>query len=227
MSVRSIALAASRITPGISSLLHPDSLQHPRRCAQETLPSASAELNAMLKGGFPKRSLTEILTLENAAGELSLVLPAVAALGRAFWMLPNVSAFEPCAPALEASGLVLTEQLFATAPSAEEAFWASERVAAEGAFGAVVAWLKPLGAQDDMHAMRRLALAARTSGTTVFAIRPLNLCGSPSAAHLRVTMSPRPDGLTDLRTHRPENIFSRTRHAVVSLDFGRSQREAA
>lgn len=229
MSVRSFALSPTHSVPtssrelafthqaGIGSLAQWLAPAKTGRPEADVVACASNVLNEALDGGLPRRALTEILVMNDLSGELGLILPAVAQLGRAFWVLPNVEAFAPGLKAFEAAGIELTQQLFVTPSTQEEGFWAAERAVAEGTFGAVVAWLKPLSLEKDRKAMHRLALAARTSGTTVFIVRPLNLQGTSSAAQLRIGITPRADGLTELCVNRPGSIFSRTKRIVTAL----------
>lgn len=219
MSARTATLSAIHTLPlpGLPGIPLPSvPFGFGKKAEEDRLPVADPVIREMLGGGFPKGELVELLTMTEASGELSLILPAVASLGRAFWVLPGVEFFTPCAPAMEACGLVLTEQLFVTPAATEEAYWAAERAVAEGTFGAVVAWLKPLSPEEDRRAMRRLALAARTSGTTVFVVRPLNLSGTATNADLRVALSPAADGETRVRVTRA-GFLARTETAVVRL----------
>lgn len=223
MSVRTAALDLSS-TPALPplpsltgfSLPIPGFKREPQPVA-EALPVANPIIRAMLGGGFAKGEVAEILTMSDASGELSLVLPAVASLKRAFWVLPSVEFFTPSAPAMEDAGLDLTQQLFVTPSTTEEAYWAVERAVAEGRFGAVVAWLKPLAPAEDRRAMRRIALAARTSGTTVFVVRPLNLCGTATSANVRVALSPVENGETRVSVTHAGGLISRTTTAVTHL----------
>lgn len=151
MSARTATLSAIHTLPlpGLPGIPLPSvPFGFGKKAEEDRLPVADPVIREMLGGGFPKGELVELLTMTEASGEISLILPAVASLGRAFWVLPGVEFFTPCAPAMEACGLVLTEQLFVTPAATEEAYWAAERAVAEGTFGAVVAWLKPLSPEE-------------------------------------------------------------------------------
>src|SRR5579864_5979122 len=81
----------------------------------ETLPTGFGALDERLPGkGWPRSGLIEILVSRFGVGELTLLLPALAALTRrpmARWCVWVAPPLEPFAPALAAHGVVLDRLL--------------------------------------------------------------------------------------------------------------------
>lgn len=182
------------------------------------VPSGIPEVDRLLKGGFPRGGMTEILPVRQGYGELRLILGAVARLGRACWILSGSSDVEPYAPALTQAGIDISEQLFAVPASPEEAFWCAEHAAASGETDAVVAWLTPLTREKDSAALRRLHLAAARTGTTIFLFRPYGMSCVASPAELRLQLMPgiRADRVT-LRALRQGMIFTQSHSADIAV----------
>lgn len=180
-----------------------------RETRAQGLPSGWAGLDAALPdGGWPQACLTEILHDAPGVGELALLLPALAQLGRErgghlVWIAPPLL---PYAPALAAAGLDLSRQLVieaaATAEGAEDALWSMEQALASGACDAVLAWVEPRAA----HWPRRLQLAAEQGGSWGLLFRERAATRRPSAAALRLQVEP--DALTILKSRggRPRRI---------------------
>ena len=151
--------------------------------------SGVALLDKILPEGLPTAGFTEVLSSAAGRPEFRLMLAAAARLGSCVWVLP-AEGFEPFAPAFEAAGVDLTRQLFVVPPSPEAAFEAAREAAASGEARAVFAWLPPLAPEADRRAVRRLALAAGTCGTAVYAVRPAALACLPAAGMLRLQLTP-------------------------------------
>ena len=182
----------------------------------DAVPCGIPEIDRLIKGGFPRGGMTEILTAQQGCGELRLILGAAARLGRACWILSDSAAFEPYAPAMAQAGIDIGKQLFAVPATPEEAFWCAEHAAASGETDAVIAWLPPLTREKDFAAMRRLHLAAERTGTTIFAFRPYGMCCVSSPAELRLQLMPdrRSDAVT-VRAVRRGSLFSQSASARI------------
>jgi hypothetical protein len=172
-----------------------------------SLPSGYAELDARLPGGgWPRRGLVEILTDRQGIGELSLLLPALAALCRAEgeaggWLAWIAPPYAPYAPALAARGIDLRRVLVVRAPNPE---WAIEQSLASGACSAVLGWTNGCLATDLDRRLRRLQLAAERDGTLAVLFRPLAAATSASPAVLRLALGlPMPGS-----THAPAGTHS-------------------
>lgn len=175
-------------------------------------------VDELTDGGFPAGALTEIFIPHAGLGEIRMLLPALAAMKHVTWVLPNESAFEPYAPGLADFGLDLDRQLFTVPSTSEEAFWCAEQAAASGETSAVVAWLNPLARGRDSAVLARLAMAARSTGTPVFLIRPSCMACTPFSAELRLTLSPGRPGTVHIRAIRRGTFFDRTREADACLE---------
>jgi hypothetical protein len=157
------------------------------------LATGFARLDAVLPGGgWPVGAITELMPEAQGIGELSLLLPLLAQLGRAgrysVWIAP------PCLPnplALERHGLALAQLLLVHAPDARTVLWAAEQALRCPAIGAVLAWPAAL---DDRR-VRRLQLAAEAGGSCGLLYRPPAAAHQSSPAALRLRLTARESGL--------------------------------
>jgi hypothetical protein len=154
--------------------------------AAAAVPSGYAALDRELPGGgWPAGALTEILCEPRGAGELGLLLPALAALTaagkRVVWLAPP---HLPYAPALAAAGVDLTQLALVRAPGRRDALWAAEQVLRAGHCHALLAWLRHARYPE----LRRLALAAQASPAFVALFRPPAAANQPSPACLRLAV---------------------------------------
>jgi cell division inhibitor SulA/protein ImuA len=149
------------------------------------IPSGHTELDAELPGGgWPRGNLTEVLVDRSGVGEMSLLLPAMAALSSAGgWLALVAPPWLPHAPAWAAAGVALERLVIVHA--GREVGWCTEQLLASGGFAAVLAWP---GEGIDARALRRLQVAAE--GQRVFAClwRSTAAAKAPSPAPLRVAL---------------------------------------
>ncbi len=191
--------------------------------AEEKISSGNDALDELLEGGFPKNGLIEILPAAGMHGELQMLLPAAAALGRGVWIYPSADRFMPYAPALEAAGIDVPRQLFVRSSEPKAAFEAAEEAAASGEADFVAARLPTLQSTEDRKAMRRLALSAEAAGTTVFVFRPAATACMDSPAKLRLQVSPSPCSasrrlmLVTVRASNPNSFMAMRKSAEISL----------
>jgi hypothetical protein len=158
----------------------------------QVLPSGFAELDEQLPGyGWPRSGLIEILTARFGSGELTVLLPALAALTRAatarwcVWVAPPLT---PFAPALAAGGVAL-DRLAVVRGS--RPLWAFEQVLGSGACDAALAWLHRAIPRE----IRRLQLAAERGRTLGVLFRPRTCARQASPALLRLGLEARPAGV--------------------------------
>lgn len=148
-------------------------------------PSGYAALDeALPSAGWPEASLVEILFSADGLGELSLLLPALAALSSQDKPVLVISPpYRAYAPAWQRAGVRLS-QLHLIEANPKDSLWAMEQALRAGCCGAVVGW--PMQADD--NALRRLQVAAETGQTLGFAFRPIGAQANPSPAPLRLAM---------------------------------------
>ena len=144
-----------------------------------------AALDAALPGGgWPEAALVELLIGADGLGELSLLLPMLAALTQADKPVLLVAPpYRVNAPAWQAAGLRLSQLHVLEAP-AKDALWAMEQALRAGCCGAVLGWPMQAGDQE----LRRLQVAAEAGQSLAFAFRPLRARDNPSPAPLRLSL---------------------------------------
>ena len=160
------------------------------------LASGYPELDRHLPGGgWPRESLTEVLTEYYGIGELRLLMPALARLstetstqdftepGWIAWVAPP---FQPYPPALQQCGIDLSRMLIVRPRDDSEILWSAEQALSSGTCAAVLLWPSML----DDQASRRLQLAAEKGRSWAIAFRPLAARRQPSAAALRLELHP-------------------------------------
>jgi cell division inhibitor SulA/protein ImuA len=143
-------------------------------------------------GGWPSQGLIEVLTDRHGVGEVSLLMPALAALshddhgeGWLAWVAPP---YQPYAPALAACGIDVRRLLLVRAQPAE---WAMEQALRSGACSAVLGWAE----FRDRQGLRRLQLAAEQSRCMAVLFRRLADGNEPSPAVLRIALESSRKGL--------------------------------
>ena len=156
-----------------------------------TLPTGFAALDRHLPGeGWPLGALIEVFVERYGVGELSLLMPALAALtggGEPHtavarkWVVWIAPPFVPYAPALQQRG-VRVDALLLVHPSSKECLWTVEQVIRSGSSSGVLAWL----AASDHVALRRLQLAAEEQACWTILFRPSSARRERSPAALRI-----------------------------------------
>ncbi|MFQ5609069.1 MAG: translesion DNA synthesis-associated protein ImuA [Woeseiaceae bacterium] len=171
-------------------------------------------------GGWPRHSLTEILSEQPGIGELQLLMPALSRLsaddpvlpyaepGWIAWVAPP---FQPYPPALLEWGINLSRLLIVRPKNDSEILWSAEQALSSGTCSAVLLWPERL----DDQASRRLQLAAEKGRSWAVAFRPFTARTEPSAAALRLAVQAGPEG-TNLRIFKSRGGRPVTLHNVFS-----------
>jgi len=158
----------------------------------EVLPTGFDALDDCLPGnGWPRAGLVEILVSRPGVGELTLLMPVLAALTRrpsARWCAWIAPPFEPFPPALAAHGLLLERVLVA---HAAKSLWAFEQALGSGACEAALGWISTPRARE----IRRLQLAAERGRTLGILFRTLRAARESSSAVLRLVLEPAEQGV--------------------------------
>lgn len=147
-------------------------------------------------GGWPSRSLTEILVPQPAVVEWRLLGPAlrqVVAQGEPIVAIgpPHT----PYLPGLQQEGLDGHRFVWVDARTPVEQLWVAEQLIKANACGAVIAWLP----QAQARQIRRLQVCAQSCKGLVFLCRPDTAQHQSSAAPLRVHAGFGPDWELQLR----------------------------
>jgi hypothetical protein len=174
--------------PKIARLLEHPAIWRGRSAAQRAgLPTGFAALDEYLPdSGWPRTGLIEILVSRFGSGELTLLVPALAALTRAaaarwcVWVAPPLV---PFAPALVSCGVVLDR---VAVVGGARPLWAFEQTLGSGACDAVLGWVRQVKPRD----IRRLQLAAERGRTLGVLFRPRRAAREASAAVLRLSVEP-------------------------------------
>lgn len=179
----------------LSRLLEHPAIWRGRSAARtRTLPTGFPALDEGLPGGgWPHTGLIEILPACFGAGELSLLLPALATLTRrpeARWCAWVAPPLQPFAPALAGHGMALERVLVVNAQKGsakgKSTLWAFEQTLRSGACDVAMAWLRSALPRQ----IRRLHLAAEQGATLGVLFRPREAARDSSPAALRVAVEP-------------------------------------
>ncbi len=135
-------------------------------------------------GGWPLGALIEILTARAGIGELGLLAPTLAMLGRErrpmIWIDPP---YLPHAAALDEYGIDLSLQVVVRPRAAMQAWWAAEQSLRSGVCAAVMLWERH---RADTRMLRRLQLAAASGGALAVLFRARRAERDASPAVLRL-----------------------------------------
>lgn len=132
-------------------------------------------------GGWPCRSLTEVLQTRPGAHEWRLLAPSLSQLaGRCLALVGPP--WTPHGPGLQQLGLPARQLIWVQADSEAERLWASEQLIRANACGALLAWLP----QARPDALRRLQVSAQGNDGLVLLFRPQAAQGQASPAPLRL-----------------------------------------
>jgi hypothetical protein len=152
-----------------------------------SVPTGFPRLDAELPGGgWPRGALTEIVFEDEGIGELSLLLPALAALSRGeLWIVLVDPPHLPYAPALARAGVDLSRLLLVCTLGTGQTLWAAETALRSGACAAVLTW----PGTGNERGLRKLQLAAEAGGSWGVYFLPASASPSPSPAALRLRLA--------------------------------------
>jgi protein ImuA len=142
--------------------------------------------------GWPQSSLVELLVQQPGIGEMHLLRPALAALSKNRRIALIEPPYRPNSAACKFLGLSCPNILWIRASTTANALWSAEQVLRNGGCGAVLLWQKNIRSE----ALRRLNLAAQTTDTTFWLLRPLSAAADASPAPLRIALRPSVGGIS-------------------------------
>ena len=181
-------------------------------------PALDAELPG---GGWPRGGLTELLGGPGGAGELSLLLPALAALAGAGGRIALVAPpWQVHAPAWAAAG-VAPERLLLVDPGRAPAqtAWCLEQLLASGGFAAVLGWVEAPGQRLAPAQIRRLQVAVEKRPVFAVLWRSTVELAQASAAPLRLHCEPLPQAAGRGRRLRLRILKRRGAAASHAIDL--------
>lgn len=142
--------------------------------------------------GWPRSSLVELLLQQAGIGEMQLLKPALASLSKNQRIALIQPPYIPHAMACKTWGIDTTKILWIRAKSTGDALWTTEQILKNGSCGAVILWQSNVRAES----LRRLNLAAQTTDTWLWLMRPLACACDTSPAQLRLALRPALGGVT-------------------------------
>lgn len=136
--------------------------------------------------GWPRSSLVELLVQQAGIGEMQLLKPTLAKLSKNQRIALVQPPYLPHAMACETWGLDTSRLLWIRAKSTGDALWTTEQILKNGRCGAVILWQPNVRAES----LRRLNLAAQTTDTWFWLMRPMACASDSSPAPLRLALRP-------------------------------------
>jgi protein ImuA len=154
----------------------------------EVISTLSPALDRLLPaGGFRRGALVEWLSSDSADGAATLALLSargVLADGGALVVIDRRRLFYP--PAAARLGIALEKMIVVRPASQADQAWALDQALRSRGVAAVLCSLE----KPDSHTLRRLQLAAETSGVVGLLLRPRQARHEPSWAELRLWVEP-------------------------------------
>jgi cell division inhibitor SulA len=137
--------------------------------------------------GWESGSLNEVLYSQHGAGELQLLMPALAKLSQQKrWIIWVAPPFMPYAPALAQQGVDTSRVIVMTPAQLKDQLWTLEQALKSGSCSAVLGWID----QASSTQIRRLKAAAQQGNCLGFIFRPMAEQEQASAASNRLTVEP-------------------------------------
>lgn len=144
---------------------------------------------ALPDAGWPLGALTELLLEETGIGELSMLGPALQAIGAEGRGIALIAPpYLPQARAWEAARIPL-DRLLVVDVDGTDALWSAEQALRSGECGAVLLWGQAAGRALNHRALQRLHLAAGAGHAACFLYRSASAQTVPSPALLRIRLA--------------------------------------
>lgn len=184
-------------------------------------PSGHCRLDLELpEGGWPQSTMVELLLQQSGIGEMHLLQPALAALSRTRRVALIQPPYLPNSAACKFLDLTCPNLLWVKAPATADALWSTEQILRNGSCGAVLLWQKNIRSES----LRRLNLAAQTTDTTFWLLRPLSAAADSSPASLRLALRPAAGGISveiikRRGPHHDEPLFVQLAHMPARQRF--------
>lgn len=187
------------LTPDTSAALAQLRQQHVWRASEiavsrsTTCSTGHAILDGELPGkGWPRSTLVELLLQQAGIGEVQLLKPVLARLAANHRIALVQPPYIPHAMACQAWDMDISRLLWLRAHNTGDALWATEQILKNGSCGAVILWQNQIRTES----LRRLNLAAQSTDTWFWLMRPLACAGDASPAPLRLALRPALGGVS-------------------------------
>ncbi len=143
-------------------------------------------------GGWPRSALVELLVQQHGIGEMQLLKPTLVSLSKQQRVALIQPPYLPHAMACRSWQVNDRNVLWLRPGSSADALWSTEQILKNGSCGAVVLWQSNVRAES----LRRLNLAAQSTDTWLWLIRPLAAAADASPSPLRIALRPALGGVS-------------------------------
>lgn len=143
-------------------------------------------------GGWPASTLIELLPQQHGIGEMRLLQPALAGIAQHRRIVLVQPPHAPQTATWSHWGLAAERLLWVKTERTADALWSVEQILRNGSCGAVLFWQT----HSRPEALRRLHLAAQSSDTLFWLLRPLPSAQDASPSPLRLALQPARGGIT-------------------------------
>lgn len=158
-----------------------------------TTSTGHAVLDAELPNkGWPRSSLVELLVEQHGIGEMQLLKPALVSMTQKQRVALVQPPYLPHAMACRSWHINDRNLLWLKPQSSADALWSAEQILKNGSCGAVVLWQSNVRPES----LRRLNLAAQTTDTWLWLVRPLAAAADASPSPLRLALRPALGGVS-------------------------------
>jgi len=142
--------------------------------------------------GWPRSVLIELLVQQSGIGEMQLLQPILSPLSLSQRVVLVQPPYPPHLMACRAWQVNERNLLWLKPKSSSDALWATEQTLKSGNCGAVILWQTNIRSES----LRRLNLAAQTTDTWFWLIRPISAATTPSPSPLRLALRPNSGGIS-------------------------------
>jgi len=142
--------------------------------------------------GWPRSALIELLVQQHGIGEMQLLKPVLASLAARQRVALVQPPYLPHAMACRAWQVNDRNLLWLKPASSADALWAAEQILKNGSCGAVLLWQSNVRPE----ALRRLNLAAQSTDTWLWLLRPIAAAADASPSPLRLALRPAAGGVS-------------------------------
>jgi len=158
-----------------------------------TMQSGYCDLDKELpNGGWPRSALVELLVQQHGIGEMQLLKPMLAALSQQQRVALIQPPYLPHLMTCRAWQLNERNILWLKPQSSSDALWCTEQFLKNACFGIVILWQS----NTRPEALRRLNLAAQSTDTWLWLVRPLAAAADASPSPLRIALRPALGGIS-------------------------------